>query len=93
MHPSLCCRRGWQCLSTERVLPAPLAVFAALFAAVSVYNRLDLTITKDSRWAEGQARDRAVGLLQQVAEVWEGACLTVIIDCWTACVQAVMMRL
>ncbi|KAF8073141.1 OST1A [Scenedesmus sp. PABB004] len=48
-----------------------ISVFAAFFAAVSLYNRLDFTITKDERWLEGQARDRALGVLQQLAALWD----------------------
>ncbi len=47
------------------------AVFAALFLAVAVYNRLDFTITRDERWLEQQARDKGRGLLQQLLVIWE----------------------
>lgn len=47
------------------------AVFAALFLAVAVFNRLDFTITKDERWKEDQARDKARGILQQLLAIWE----------------------
>lgn len=51
---------------------AAAAVFAALFAAVAIYNRLDFTITKDEAWRESQARDKARGILQQLLTIWEG---------------------
>jgi hypothetical protein len=47
------------------------AVFAALFLAFAVYNRLDFTITKDEAWQEEQARDKTRGILQQLLVVWE----------------------
>lgn len=50
------------------------AVFAAFFLAVSLYNRLDFTITKDERWQEQQAADKARGILQQLLAIWEGWC-------------------
>lgn len=46
-------------------------MFAAFFAAVAVYNRLDFTITKDERWQEEQARDKARGILQKLLAIWE----------------------
>lgn len=52
----------------------PRAVFAAFFLAVSLYNRLDFTITKDERWQEQQAADKARGVLQQLLAIWEGRC-------------------
>jgi hypothetical protein len=56
------------------LLPCLLpAAFAAFFLAVAVYNRLDLTITKDERWQEEQAQDKARGLLDQLLAVWERA--------------------
>ena len=48
------------------------AVFAAFFALCSAYNRLDFTITKDERWHEEQARDKALGMLQQLLAIWDG---------------------
>jgi hypothetical protein len=47
------------------------AVFAAFFAAVAVYNRLDFTITRDEKWQERQAHDKALGLIQQLTEFWD----------------------
>lgn len=47
-------------------------MFAAFFVAVAVYNRLDFTITKDERWLEKQAHDKALGLIQQLVAVWDG---------------------
>jgi hypothetical protein len=47
-------------------------VFAAFFLAVSLYNRLDFTITKDEAWQEQQAADKARGILQQLLAIWEG---------------------
>lgn len=52
------------------------AAFAAFFALVSVYNRLDFTITRDERWQEQQSQDKARGILQQLADIWDGKCLT-----------------
>jgi hypothetical protein len=49
----------------------PSAVFAAFFAAVAVYNRLDFTITRDEKWQESQAHDKALGLIQQLTEYWD----------------------
>eukprot|EP00878_Enallax_costatus_P011798 GHUV01012316.1.p2 GENE.GHUV01012316.1~~GHUV01012316.1.p2 ORF type:complete len:181 (+),score=69.37 GHUV01012316.1:2597-3139(+) len=49
-----------------------ISVFAAFFALVSIYNRLDFTITRDERWREQQARDKALGILQQLATLWDG---------------------
>lgn len=48
------------------------AAFAAFFALVSAYNRLDFTITRDERWQEEQAKDKALGILQQLVAVWDG---------------------
>jgi hypothetical protein len=42
-----------------------------LFLAVALYNRLDFTITKDERWQEEQARDKARGILQKLLTIWE----------------------
>jgi hypothetical protein len=50
------------------------AVFAAFFAAVAVYNRLDFTITRDEKWQESQAHDKALGLIQQLTEFWDSEC-------------------
>lgn len=56
------------CVCFRRLLPA---VFAALFLAFAVYNRLDFTITKDDAWQEEQARDKTRGILQQLLVFWE----------------------
>lgn len=66
-----------------RSLPQPTTppptVFAALFLAVSVYNRLDFTITRDERWQEERAKDKARGILQQLLGVWERECVCVLL--------------
>lgn len=67
--PCLCC-----CLLLLLLPAGPCwccAVFACLFVAVSVCNRLDFTITKDERWEEGQARDKSKGIIQQLVVVWD----------------------
>ncbi|WIA09458.1 hypothetical protein OEZ85_008859 [Tetradesmus obliquus] len=48
-----------------------ISVFAAFFAAVALYNRLDFTITRDEKWQEGQAHDKALGLIQSLTEYWD----------------------
>jgi hypothetical protein len=53
------------------LLVFPGAVFAAFFLAVSLYSRLDFTITKDERWREERAKEKARGILQQLLGVWE----------------------
>lgn len=47
-------------------------MFAAFFALMSVYNRLDFTITKDEKWQESQDKDKAVGIVQQLVSLWDG---------------------
>lgn len=69
------------------------AVFATLFLAVALYNRLDFTITKDECWQEDQARDKARGILQKLLTIWEresgqGVVLRVDGGVWWAPMQA-----
>eukprot|EP00879_Flechtneria_rotunda_P014045 GHRR01014673.1.p1 GENE.GHRR01014673.1~~GHRR01014673.1.p1 ORF type:complete len:262 (+),score=98.55 GHRR01014673.1:400-1185(+) len=49
-----------------------ISVFACFFALASVYSRLDFTITKDERWAEERAKEKALGILQKLATLWDG---------------------
>eukprot|EP00882_Tetradesmus_deserticola_P020476 GHRQ01022123.1.p1 GENE.GHRQ01022123.1~~GHRQ01022123.1.p1 ORF type:complete len:580 (+),score=253.23 GHRQ01022123.1:133-1872(+) len=48
-----------------------ISVFAAFFAAVAVYNRLDFTITRDEKWLERQSLDKALGVIQQLTKYWD----------------------
>ncbi|KAF6257504.1 Ribophorin I-domain-containing protein [Scenedesmus sp. NREL 46B-D3] len=48
-----------------------ISVFAAFFAAVALYSRLDFTITRDEKWLEAQAHDKALGIIQQLTGYWD----------------------
>lgn len=48
------------------------AVFASFFAAVSIWNRLEFTISKDERWLEAQNKDKVAGYMQQLAGYLDG---------------------
>ncbi|KAI8474884.1 MAG: Ribophorin I-domain-containing protein [Monoraphidium minutum] len=49
-----------------------ITAFAALFAAVAVWHRLEFTISKDAKWAEARAGERAAATLQQLGALWDG---------------------
>lgn len=48
------------------------AVFLAFLAAVIVYNRLEFTLSRDDKWAAGQAQDHLATLMEQVQAIMEG---------------------
>ncbi|KAI8470184.1 MAG: Ribophorin I-domain-containing protein [Monoraphidium minutum] len=60
--------------TTAALLHEPMLlimVFAALFAAYAAYNRLELTITRDDAWLEGQAREKAADTLTKLAAAYD----------------------
>lgn len=48
-----------------------IAVFATFFAAAMVYQRLEFTISKDAKWLDARAKEKAAAVLQQLAVVWD----------------------
>ena len=48
--------------------------FALVFFLIIGWLRLDLTITRDARWAAGQKRAQAAATAQKLVAVLAGAC-------------------
>ena len=46
-------------------------MFALLFVSLALYNRLELTITKDDAWHEARARERAAASLGALSALWD----------------------
>ncbi|MEW5312684.1 MAG: hypothetical protein WDW38_004299 [Sanguina aurantia] len=60
--------------ATISLLREPLlliTVFLALLAAVIVYNRLEFTLSRDEKWAAGQAQEHLATLMEQVQAIME----------------------